>query len=435
MTHMFIVFRTYDRIWTCRTYTKQLSPFEFDATNGNVKLMFTIDPIGIDDNQYVLFPQRQYFHTIKSNEKHYCQPHKDFKPRILKRRTNKNQCGCNEFEQPTHIYEPNLYRNNLQRRYSLPVPKITKQTTPPDDNILIYVLPTFRSTLIVDAHVSSCISNELVHSKKFRKRFLQYIRKNGGFRSCISEYEEWTEEEQDMWENYLKVPYLVDVVTLWPFQKIDYSWLYRVTSLLHQHIHLEEGFAWLSTLGGAHSALGELFLQHAEKAGRISKEQLKLSLLLGNSLMIAKCYVFWAWSLIQKDDLPGAKRCIRNVWQWCQAQYCRDSILTNMCLAVWSRLQWKLSLRRAARSLRPPSCNPGRNPDHHNNNRDVIRKNKLLKQDSIGCHESLNQSHGDSQQFNNNVRTKETVNVNSNDNSHLVSLNSSTGGLPETVVS
>ena len=45
---------------------------------------------------------------------------------------------------------------------------------------------------------------------------------------------------------------------------------FKINYLLGLHIALDEGFAWLSTLGGAHSALGETFLQHVSLCGLIS---------------------------------------------------------------------------------------------------------------------------------------------------------------------
>ena len=40
----------------------------------------------------------------------------------------------------------------------------------------------------------------------------------------------------------------------------------RILPQVYQHLHLEAVFAWLSTLGGAHSALGDYFNKHVCKA-------------------------------------------------------------------------------------------------------------------------------------------------------------------------
>jgi len=399
-------------------------------TNGNVKLMFTVDPISLEgtvDKQYELYPQGHNMCAIKKNEAYYCHPHRNLKPRVLSTGLNRYSCECDGDRQQTSNSLTKFNKKRRQRRYSLPTQK--EPETSPKEDMIYYVLPAFRSTLVVDAHVSSCISNELAHSQTFRKRFLRFIRRNGGFRSCTSEYEEWTEEEQEMWEHYLKVPYLIDIVTVWPLQKIDYSWLYRIQSLLGKHVQLEEGFAWLSTLGGAHSALGEIFLKHAEKAGSISKQQLKLSILLGNTLMIARCYVFWAWSLMQRGDMASSKMCIRVVWWWCQNQYCKDKILENMCLAVWSRLKWKHSLLKAVRSTNP-SCNPGgasgSDRDNSGDGPAISRKNGNCQQAAAKSQDSFNHCHGDSPPPITNVFSREAVNLNTNNSSLLVSLNSPT---------
>ncbi|GFR57546.1 hypothetical protein ElyMa_005340800, partial [Elysia marginata] len=124
---------------------------------------------------------------------------------------------------------------------------------------------------------------------------------------------------------------------------------------LSKHIVLEEGFAWLSTLGGAHSSLGETFQHHAERAGEISGHQLRLAIQLGNESLIARCYVFWSWSLMQRGYLGRCKLCILNTWRFCKTLKCRDRVLENMCKAVWSRLRYRRALRQGMITTRQPN--------------------------------------------------------------------------------
>ncbi|XP_005102475.1 uncharacterized protein LOC101850969 [Aplysia californica] len=364
MPRLFVVFRTYDRIWTCRTFTRELASFELDMSSGAVKLMFTVDPIrvqGSEDRQYELYPLDPCSVGAKQTEAistMYCLPHRNFSPKVL--RLSQKQVCCVAPPPP-----PSAAGKGLMRRFSLPAPPPLTPTGPAPEkqqDVMYYVLPNYKCTFLCDAHVASCVSSELARSRTFRRRFLRFVRSKGGFRNCIPDYEQWTEEEREMWDNYLCVPYMIDVVAVWPQQKIDFPWCDRILCLLNKHITLEEGFAWLSTLGGAHSALGEVFSQHAEQAGKISKKQLKVAMLLGNEQMIARCFVFWSWSLMQRGELRRCRRCIRNVWRYCKRLRCRDHILENMCKAVWSRLQYKQSLAQAkTRAVR------GEGGDRHGN--------------------------------------------------------------------
>lgn len=327
MPRLFIVFRTFDRIWSCKTYTKEVSPFEFDKSSGDVKLVFSVDPISFKDSHF------QCFYKYAEG---YCNPHRHFKPHVLqKEKVYESVCCSSSFSNNIRRYSLPIAESDLTNKYSSDIKR---------DKNVFYVLPKFKCTILLDAHMSSAISQELVRSRAFRKRFLRYVKSHSGFRDCLSDYEKWTEEEKQMWDNYLSVPFMIDIVAVWPEQKIDFPWQYKILSILNMHISLEEGFAWLSTLGGAHSALGELFLEHAEKAGNISKQQLNVAKLLGNRPMMARCYIFWSWSLMQKWELRKAKKCIRNIWIVCKTLRPKDHILENMCRAVWSRLQYRHSI-------------------------------------------------------------------------------------------
>ena len=215
MPRLFIVFRTYDTIWSCKTYTKEIAPFEFDKSNGDVKLMFTIDPISFDIPYIQALP--------KSDKDIYCYPNKNFKPCILNKNKTPHQPLCS-----TKILD-----NVNLRRYSLPLQPLSvrkrlpqcsvKEYSVKEENVF-FVLPRYKCTIVLDAHLSSALSHELAESRRFRKRFLRYVKNNSGFRDCLSDYEQWTESEKTMWDNYLSVPFMIDVVTVWPLQKIDYPW-------------------------------------------------------------------------------------------------------------------------------------------------------------------------------------------------------------------
>ncbi|KAK6968675.1 hypothetical protein BgiMline_028560 [Biomphalaria glabrata] len=340
---LFVVFRTFDRIWTCKTYTRELAPFELDMSGGAIKLMFMVDHIVSGDNGKQLILQHSSLFARngileKDSVSFYCQPHDSFFPVIIK------ECKkLQEEELPSS--------QGRVRRFS--VPSLEVSVASPNElfeqtsDIIYFVLPICRCTVLLDAHVASCISRECSRSKTFRWRLWKYLMKHNGFRDCVHEYEQWTQEERDAWDNYMTVPYMIDVVAVWPKQKLDYAWIRRVLGLLCKYVVLMEGFAWLSTLGGAHSSLGETFRHHAEKAGEISKKQLKTALELGDESLIARSYIFWSWSLLQRGELRRCKACVLNTWKFCQNIRSKDWILEAMCKAVWSRLKYKKAARRA----------------------------------------------------------------------------------------
>ena len=108
-----------------------------------------------------------------------------------------------------------------------------------------------------------------------------------------------------------------------------------------------------------------------------------------------------------------------------------------MCLAVWSRLKWKHSLIKAARSTHPscgaarsthPSCNPvvasGSDRDYGGDGPAFSGKNGNCQQAAAKSHDSFNHCHGDSPPSIMKVVSREAVNLNINNSSLLVSLNS-----------
>ncbi|EFA05380.2 hypothetical protein TcasGA2_TC015548 [Tribolium castaneum] len=64
------------------------------------------------------------------------------------------------------------------------------------------------------------------------------------------------------------------------YNLIDYQWNERVVEMVRERCELDHAMSWLSTLGGAFSALGDYFANCAQIAGKISVNQLKLALRL-----------------------------------------------------------------------------------------------------------------------------------------------------------
>lgn len=102
--------------------------------------------------------------------------------------------------------------------------------------------------------------------------------------------------------------------------------------------------SWLSTLGGAFSALGDYFEDRADIAGKISIHQIKLSLRIGDPNLIARCRLYFSISLIQQKKFKLAQHIIRQQHQYALA--IDDIRLRKMCLGIWSKLQYSYKTYR-----------------------------------------------------------------------------------------
>ena len=128
---------------------------------------------------------------------------------------------------------------------------------------------------------------------------------------------------------------------------LDLAWSRRLLLLLWERRELDYMMSWLSTLGGAFSALGDYFDDCAEMAGRISVKQLELALRLGDPLTAARCKLYAAISLLQRGRFETAAALVRQQYRLPAAR--SDTRLRTMCRGVWNKLQYE-RLRGAAGS-------------------------------------------------------------------------------------
>ncbi|XP_065217747.1 uncharacterized protein F58A4.6 [Planococcus citri] len=128
---------------------------------------------------------------------------------------------------------------------------------------------------------------------------------------------------------------------------IDYKWGNILNDLCHERRELDSALAWLSTLGGAFSALGDNFEHCAIMAGRISVTQFKIAIRLGDPPTVSRCRLFYALSLIQRGSLKMARSIIENEYKKAITVYARDRRLRKMCCGIWAKLQyeWKRKLK------------------------------------------------------------------------------------------
>ncbi|KAJ8891669.1 hypothetical protein PR048_004197 [Dryococelus australis] len=130
-------------------------------------------------------------------------------------------------------------------------------------------------------------------------------------------------------------------------QRVDYAWGERVERLVLERMELGNTMSWLSTFGGAFSALGEEVKDCALIAGRISVKQLSIAIRLGDPLQVARSKLYLALSLIQQGRLSRARRIIEEQYRTVKSLPVIDNSVIRMCQGIWAKLKYSYQLRRA----------------------------------------------------------------------------------------
>ncbi|KAF5272052.1 hypothetical protein FQR65_LT05034 [Abscondita terminalis] len=136
-------------------------------------------------------------------------------------------------------------------------------------------------------------------------------------------------------------------------QIVDYKWNYRIEHLVRERCELEHTLSWLSTLGGAFSALGDYFANCAEMAGKISINQLKLAMMLDDPNVVARCRLYLSLSLIQQGRFKLAQRIIHYEYLKARNSVVVDIRLINMCRGIYCKLKydWEMYKRKTSNKL------------------------------------------------------------------------------------
>uniref|UniRef100_A0AAG5CZI8 Uncharacterized protein n=1 Tax=Anopheles atroparvus TaxID=41427 RepID=A0AAG5CZI8_ANOAO len=129
-------------------------------------------------------------------------------------------------------------------------------------------------------------------------------------------------------------------------EHLDYHWGERAVRMLWELLELTELMAWLSTLGGAFSALGDYQQACAETAGKISIHQMKLAFRLGDPALVARCQLYLAISLIQKAEFAAAKQIVQRVYRGEKKKPDPETRLLNMCQGIWAKLRYEYDLHQ-----------------------------------------------------------------------------------------
>ncbi|XP_071448392.1 uncharacterized protein [Hetaerina americana] len=140
---------------------------------------------------------------------------------------------------------------------------------------------------------------------------------------------------------------LVKVKLVQPKQHIiDFAWGRRMECLACERMVLSVTMSWLSTLGGAFSALGDARTDCAGVAARISVHQFKIAIRLGDLQTVARCKLYLALSLIQRGKLKIARKIIYEQYQFAKGEpeEVRDIRLIRMCQGMWAKLKYSYKL-------------------------------------------------------------------------------------------
>ncbi|XP_033341849.2 uncharacterized protein F58A4.6 [Megalopta genalis] len=121
-------------------------------------------------------------------------------------------------------------------------------------------------------------------------------------------------------------------------QFLDYKGNDNITQMVLERREVDHAMSWLSTLGGAFSALGDEYQHCAEMAGKISVKQLQLAMRLGDPHLVARCKLYAALSLIQQGHIKIPKIIIKSIYKFAINQ--NDVRLQNMCLGIWAKLKY-----------------------------------------------------------------------------------------------
>lgn len=116
--------------------------------------------------------------------------------------------------------------------------------------------------------------------------------------------------------------------------------------MIRERCELDHALSWLSTLGGAFSALGDYFSNCALIAGKISVHQLQLALRLNDPNIVTRCRLYFSLSLIQRKYFKLAKRIVEEEFVKAKCDVVVDERLIRMCKGIWAKLQYEYDIYR-----------------------------------------------------------------------------------------
>lgn len=118
------------------------------------------------------------------------------------------------------------------------------------------------------------------------------------------------------------------------------TWGLRLARMLHRDRELRALSLWISTLGGAYSALGDNNLMFAEEAEALANRQRRVALALDDPGLARTCEIFVAFAAIQQKDFVRAARIIEASGTIATAY--NDAALGRMCVSAAEKLMYSL---------------------------------------------------------------------------------------------
>ena len=111
------------------------------------------------------------------------------------------------------------------------------------------------------------------------------------------------------------------------------QWSDITMAALQRHIRLGTISLWISTLGGAYSALGDHSPLHAAEAELLAIKQYRVAIALGDPSLAGRCKLFVAWSYSQRGAYAAAEMAIASLERE-TIHRGSDEKLLHMCAAA-----------------------------------------------------------------------------------------------------
>lgn len=87
-----------------------------------------------------------------------------------------------------------------------------------------------------------------------------------------------------------------------------------------------------------------MYFCQAKVAGKISVQQFKLSMRLGDPQLVARCKLYASLSLLQQGYLKVCEHMVKEIF--CFAVDEKDIRLQRMCQGVWAKLKYYYSQKK-----------------------------------------------------------------------------------------
>ncbi|KAL1117348.1 hypothetical protein AAG570_004674 [Ranatra chinensis] len=113
-----------------------------------------------------------------------------------------------------------------------------------------------------------------------------------------------------------------------------------VLKMCMERRELENTLSWLSTFGGAFSALGDSIERCALVAGKISLRQLGIAIRLGDPFTVIRCKLYCALSFIQLGRFKEAAEIVKTQYKLANSGPVVDEKVVAMCHGIWAKLRY-----------------------------------------------------------------------------------------------